>query len=96
MAASGAADVVTGFLCKVVTEVVNPLILLLSAGAFIVFLWGILVYIRASGEPEKRRVGGSGILWGFVGLVIIFGAYGLINLATGTFGLPLVTKVCGS
>jgi len=26
-------------------------------------------------------------MWGIIGLVIIFGAYGIINIALGTFGL---------
>jgi len=60
--------VLNSFLSKVVAEIINPIILLLGALAFIVFLWGI------------------------IGLVIIFGAYGIINLALGTFGIPTISK----
>ena len=87
--------VLNKFLCNVVTQIVNPIIYLLAAGAFIVFIWGIVVYIANAGEADKRAEGQRGILWGLVGLVIIFGAYGIINLATGAFGLNPVTKVCG-
>ncbi len=88
--------VLNDFLCKVVTELVNPIILLLAAGAFVVFLWGIFEYIRNAGEAEKRAEGQRAIMWGLIGLVIIFGAYGIINLGTSTFGLPAVGKVCGA
>jgi len=73
------------FLANVVTEVVNPIILLLSAAAFVAFLWGVFEFIRNAGDETKREDGRRAILWGLVGLVIIFGAYGIINLALGTF-----------
>lgn len=78
------------FLGKVVVQIINPLILLLAAAAFVVFLWGVFEFIAHSGDEAKRAEGKSAILWGLVGLVIIFGAYGIINLALGTFGIPLI------
>jgi hypothetical protein len=75
------------FLSKVVVQIINPIILLLTAVAFVVFLWGIFVFIMHAGEEAKRAEGKSAILWGFVGLVIIFGVYGILNLALGTFGI---------
>lgn len=80
-------SVLNQFLSKVVTQIINPIILLLAAAAFVVFLWGIFEFIAHAGEETKRAEGKSAILWGLVGLVIIFGAYGIINLALGTFGL---------
>ena len=84
--------VVTAFVQKVVVAIVNPLILLMAAGAFVVFLWGVFEFIRNAGDATKREEGQQAILWGIVGLVIIFGAYGLINLALGTFGLSAISK----
>lgn len=80
------------FLLKVVTQIVNPIILLLAATAFVVFLWGVFVFIAHAGEEAKREEGKKAILWGLVGLVIIFGAYGIINLALGTFNLPPIQR----
>lgn len=81
------------FLAKVVAEIVNPVILLLSAVAFIVFLWGVFEFVRNAGDETKRAEGRDAILWGLVGLVIIFGAYGIINLALGTFGIQVPEKL---
>ncbi|MDD3531007.1 MAG: hypothetical protein PHV99_00175 [Candidatus Pacebacteria bacterium] len=79
------------FLDKVITQIVNPLILLLATVAFIVFLWGAFEFIVHAGDEGKRAEGKSAILWGLVGLVIIFGAYGIINIALNTFNItPLV------
>ena len=79
------------FLGKVVVQIVNPLILLLAAVAFILFLWGAFTFVRNAGDSIKREQGRDAILWGLVGLVIIFGVYGLLNVALGTFNLPLLT-----
>lgn len=79
------------FLGRVVTQIINPLILLLAAGAFVVFLWGVFEFIRDAGDETRREEGRRAIFWGLIGLVIIFGAYGIINIALSTFGLQNLT-----
>ncbi|MEK7604483.1 MAG: hypothetical protein AAB442_01655 [Patescibacteria group bacterium] len=85
--------VLNQFLQKVVTEIVNPLILLLAAVAFVVFLWGVFEFIARAGDETKRAEGKKAILWGLVGMVIIFGAYGIINVALQTFNLAPIQKI---
>ena len=80
------------FLNAVITEVIDPIILLLAASAFVLFLWGVFQFIAHAGDEKKREEGRSAILWGLVGLVIIFGAYGIINLVLGTAGIPTISK----
>lgn len=80
------------FLGKVVTEIVNPIILLLAASAFVVFIWGVFNFITHAGDEGKRAEGKQAIFWGLIGLVIIFGAYGIINVALGTFSLPSIQR----
>ena len=80
------------FLDKVVAQIINPIILLLAACAFVVFLWGAFEFIAHAGDEAKRSEGKKAIMWGLIGLVIIFGAYGIINIALGTFGLTPISK----
>ena len=84
--------VLNSFLLKVVTQIINPIILLLSAGAFIVFLWGVFEFVVHAGDAKNREDGRKAILWGLVGLVIIFGAYGIINVVLGTFDVGQYNK----
>ena len=84
---------VNTFLKAVVIEIVNPLILLLAAGAFVAFLWGIVKFISNAGDESKRIEGRQTMLWGIIGLVIIFGVYGLLNILTTTFNLPTVAPI---
>lgn len=81
------------FLARVVAQIINPIILLLSAGAFVVFLWGVFEFIRQAGDETKREEGRSAIMWGLIGLVIIFGAYGIIRLSLNTFGIQVPEKL---
>ena len=85
-------SVLNNFLSKVVVQIVNPIILLLAAAAFVLFVWGVFEFIRGAADETKRQEGRRAILWGLIGLVIIFGAYGIINLALGTFGIAPIQK----
>ena len=80
--------VLNRFLDSVVREIINPIILLLSAAAFVLFIWGVFEFVAHAGDETKRTEGKKAIMWGLIGLVIIFGAYGIINVALGTFSLP--------
>ncbi len=85
--------VINSFLDSVIVQIINPIILLLSAGAFVVLAWGIFEFIWKADDDKARETGRRAILWGFVGLAIIFGAYGIINTALGAFNIAPVTKV---
>ena len=88
--------VLNQFLSSVVAQIINPIILLLAAVAAVVFLWGVFEFIRNAGSDTERAKGKEAILWGLVGLVIIFGAYGIINFALGVFNLAPIHKITGS
>jgi len=83
-------SVLNQFLDKVVVQIINPIILLLTAVAFVVFLWGVFEFVLRAGDATKREEGKKAILWGLVGFVVMFGAYGILNLALGTFNLGKV------
>lgn len=86
-------EVLNQFLGKVVVQIINPIILLLAATAFVVFVWGVFQFIAHAGEETARSEGRKAILWGLIGFVIIFGAYGIINLTLDTFGIGRSTPI---
>jgi hypothetical protein len=85
-------SVLNSFVGRVVVQIINPIILLLSAAAFVLFVWGVFEFIYHAADATKRAESRKAIFWGIVGLVIIFGAYGIINVALGTFGIAQITK----
>jgi hypothetical protein len=65
--------------------VVVPVIL---AFAFLVFIWGVMNYfILHPGDESKRSEGKQFILWGLVGMVVLFSVWGFVNLMLSTLGI---------
>lgn len=76
------------FITKVQEQILTPIITLLSLAAFLLFLWGIVEFIAGSEDEEKRRSGQQHMIWGIIGLVIIFGANAIVSLMKATVGAP--------
>lgn len=74
------------FLNKVQDAILTPIITLLSLGAFLLFIWGIVEFIAGSDNEEKRKAGQQHMVWGLIGLVIIFGANAIVSLMKATVG----------
>lgn len=86
-------DVFHQFLGKVEQAIINPLITLIGLAAFVVFVWGVVEFIAGAGNEEKRTKGQQHMLWGFIGLVIMFGAKAIITIAASTFGISLPSGI---
>ena len=74
------------FIANVQREIINPLITLVAMGAFVVFIWGLVDFIRGADNEEKRKIGQQHIIWGLVGLVILFGAQAILQILKNTVG----------
>ncbi|MBU6323248.1 MAG: hypothetical protein KGI41_00150 [Patescibacteria group bacterium] len=75
------------FLANVEGAIVNPLITLIALAAFVLFLWGGVEFIMNAGDESKREEGKKKLIWGLVGLVVIFGAKAILSIALATFGI---------
>jgi|GEM_PF-581417 len=74
---------------KINQVILFPLITLLMALAFLVFLYGCFEYVRKSSSDQGREQGKQHILWGVIGMFIMLSAYSILSLAAGTFGIGL-------
>ncbi|MDE1874502.1 MAG: hypothetical protein KGI79_00885 [Patescibacteria group bacterium] len=72
---------------KLFTLVVNPVVELLFAAAAFYFIWGVFKYIRNSDDPSGREEGGKHILYGIIGLFIMFSVWGIIQVVRSTLGV---------
>ena len=79
---------ISEFLNKVNEFILNPLIFLAFAIAFLVFFWGIFQFIASQTADANREEGKRKILWGIFGMFVMISAYGLIHLVLNTFGIP--------
>ncbi len=78
---------IVGFLNKVNQFILNPIIALAFVVALLIFFWGIFEFIRAKGSGDTKDDGKSKIIWGVVGMLIMFSAYGIIRFILSLFGL---------
>jgi heme/copper-type cytochrome/quinol oxidase subunit 2 len=66
--------------------IINPLILFLMALALIYFLYGVVQYLLSPDNQEIRKSSKSHMLWGVIGLFIMFAVFGIMNIILNTVG----------
>ena len=74
-------------LISLVITILNWAIPLLIGVAVVVFLWGVVQYITAGGDEEKRKEARNMMIWGIVGLFVMVAVWGLVWLLLNTFNL---------
>jgi FtsH-binding integral membrane protein len=69
---------------KFATAIIDPAIKALFIGALLIFLFGVVEYIKNSDKDDDRKKGRSHIMWGIIGMAIMVSAEIIINIAVGT------------
>jgi len=82
--AQTAADVAGSFVQKFNDAILFPLIVLLSAIALVVFLFGAFEYVMGADNEQKRAQGQQHLLWGIIGFVVMVSAMAILQVARGT------------
>lgn len=72
---------------KVESQIIDPIITLIAFAAFILFAWGVVQFIAGAGDEEKRRTGRQHMLWGIIGLAIVFGARVIVTILGNIVGV---------
>jgi|GEM_PF-1921837 len=93
-AASSAQIAAQCFVDKINNVILFPLITLLMALAFLMFLYGAFEYVKNSGSDAGRETGRRHLLYGVIGMLVMLSALAILNIAAGTFGLGLSTVQC--
>jgi hypothetical protein len=71
---------------KIIVEVFSPLYELVLGVSFIYFLYGVFRYLVELNDPEKKNVNKSHMLYGLIGLFIIFSVGGILKFFNQIFG----------
>ena len=85
------AAVVNPIILKLNAEILNPLIVLLFGLALAFFLWGVFQFM-ISGDSDREE-GRKHMLWGLIGIFIMFSAFAIMKLIAGTIGVPVPPPV---
>ena len=68
----------------------KPVIYLLFAVAFLMFVYGIFQFIKDVDDQGARETGKRNMLYGIIGMVIMTSVFGIINIIHGTVGSDVV------
>ena len=74
---------------KVVFYVVNPAIYVMFSFGVLVFVYGIVEFLREMQKGGDTVEGKQHMLWGFIGMFIMVGVFGIMHLISNTFGFGL-------
>lgn len=77
------------FINNVITQIIQPLVILLLVAGVAYFIWGVAMYIWNADQPEERKKGTQHLIWGVLGIIIMVGVIGILRIVTSTFGVPL-------
>ncbi|OGZ42009.1 MAG: hypothetical protein A3C80_02585 [Candidatus Ryanbacteria bacterium RIFCSPHIGHO2_02_FULL_45_43] len=65
---------------KILDDIVAPFVTMLFILATLVFFWGLIQYLWNAENEEARKNGRKHMVWGIIGLLIMFVAGGIIEL----------------
>ena len=82
-------DRLDSLLLRVNEFIINPLIGFALVLAFAYFLWGVFEYFLYQDSDTERETGRKHIMWGLIGLLIMSGFWGIIQILAGTIGQPV-------
>ena len=67
--------------------ILYPVIILLTGIAFLVFLYGCLIYITHAENSSAREEGRNHIIYSLIGMFVMLVAFAILTIAANTFGL---------
>jgi len=79
-------DTVEELIANINFYVLNPIISILFGLAFIIFIWGVAQYLIQANSDEARSRGTKHILWGLVGMLIMFTAFLILRVIASSIG----------
>ncbi len=80
-------DIAIKFINNFVNVILEPAAQVLLLVAVVVFVWGLVEFIRNADNPGGREDGRMRMIWGLVGIAIMISAVPIIRIALNTFGL---------
>ena len=74
-----------GHLICTIQQILHSILPVIILIGVVYFVWGVVQYVIAGGEEAKAK-GRDHIIYGIIGLAIIFSLMGLVNLVVSTLG----------
>lgn len=83
----GNNSAITDLVDKVSDVILNPLIALIFAASFLIFLWGLVMYLyELNTGGHWYGNGRKHLFWGIAGMFIMVAAWAIVKLIDATLG----------
>lgn len=76
-----------------IATTVKRLIPIFFALAIIYFFWGLIVFLRAAGDPKAQEAGRNQMIWGVITIAVMISVYGLALWLQTLFGVSNVSSL---
>lgn len=83
---SGTSEATLQRIFCMIADFLNAAIPVIIVLAVLYFIWGVISYVIA-GDEEAKSSARSVMIYGIIGLVVIVGVWGLVNVVLKTFGV---------
>ncbi len=84
--AASAADAFGRAIEPILTNIVNPIVMLMFAVGLVVFVFGVVEMFVSGADADARSKGKRHMVGGVIGMFIMLSAWGIINLVANTVG----------
>lgn len=85
-----------GFVDAINQAILFPVIALLMAVAFVVFLYGAFIFVKNANNEAARETGRNHLIYGVIGMLVMLSAFAILNVAANTFGLTTQLDEAGN
>lgn len=78
----------SGWVDGIIGAINTAVVPVIFAFAFAAFIWGVMKYFFINaGDEGKREEGRQFVLWGILGMVVLFSVWALVNMLLSTLGI---------
>lgn len=84
--AQGNTASINTLISKIVDNIVMPVVGVIFALAFVMFVWGIFGFFKGGDDPSAREDGQRHILWGVIGMAIMVSVFGIVRFVASSVG----------
>lgn len=76
------------FINGMIDAINSAIVPVIFALAFAAFIWGVMNYFFVHGDEETKRAEGKKfVLWGILGLAVMFSVWSIVNMLLSTLGI---------
>ncbi len=84
-----------GSLLSLVSNTLGALVYIVMSLGLLTFLWGVVKYVISNSDDDKKNAR-QYMIWGIIGLTVIFGVWGFVSLVSKLLGSDVAVPQLGS